>query len=183
MSKHFKISCALILLGSLGLLYVYHRLAQRIKTVFPGLEKHTVAVLPSNDKEEVSFNEKTHEVSVVTATKTIKEYAKNPVVEIRKDGSVVVDRHLIGFENEPFMGAGLILDGPRFFLGDNMFHLSRFDVQTSVGIPFNNQVGFLRLYGGFGYNFWSHTSINVAVNPIAAAQKVPDVAIFLSTRF
>lgn len=181
MTKHFKISCVAILIGSLGLLFVYHYIAQRIKTVFPGLAK-TVTVLPSNDKEQVSFNEKTHTLTVFLPGRTIREYAKNPTVELRKNGDVVVSRHLAGLEDEPFMGAGLMLQGPRFFLGDNVFHLSRFDVQLSFGVPFTGQTGFLKPYGGFGYNFWSNTSINVSVNPIAAAQRIPDVTLFISTR-
>jgi hypothetical protein len=179
MSRHFKISLILTLIGSLGLLYLYHFMASNIEARFPSKSKP----LPTQDKEIVSYNQKTHILTVQTATKTIKEYAKNPEVEIGKNGSVKVDRHLAGFENEPFMGAGLMLGGPRFFLGDNVFHLSRFDVQASVGIPFSKQTSFIRLYGGFGYNFYSNTSINVSVNPIAAAQRVPDLAVFLSTRF
>lgn len=140
-------------------------------------------ILPKGIKEQVTFNEKTHTLTVQTKTKTITEYAKNPKVQFTDLGTVVIDRHLAGFENEPFMGVGLVLSGPRFFVGDNVFHLSRFDVQASVGVPFEKQTGFLRLYTGFGYEFWSNTSLNISVNPIAAAQALPDVALFLSTRF
>lgn len=180
-SKHFKISCVLLVIVSLGLWFVYHTIARRVGNMM-GLA-HTTTVLPSKDKERVEFNEKTHMLTVQTKNKTITEYAKNPIVEIRKDGSVVVQRHLIGLENEPFMGIGLMLQGPRFFVGDNIFHLSRFDVQASIGVPFEKQTGFLRLYAGLGWNFYSNTSINVSVNPLAVAQAIPDVALFLSTRF
>lgn len=182
MSKHFKISCAAILIGTVALLFVYHYFSQQIKRLVQSPPR-TSSVLPKNDTERVEFNEKTHTLTVQTKTKTITEYAKNPTVEIRKDGSVVISRHLAGFENEWFMGVGLVLSGPRFFVGDNLLHLSRFDVQASVGVPFEKQTGFLRLYAGFGYNLYSNSSLNLAINPLKMTSGIPDIALFLSVRF
>jgi hypothetical protein len=183
MSNHFKISCAAILIGTVALLFVYHYLSQHVEQLIPGLRPRAATVLPLKDKELVSYNEKTHTLTVQTPNKTVTEYAKNPIVELRKNGDVVIGRHLAGFENEWFMGVGLVLSGPRFFVGDNLLHLSRFDVQASVGVPFEKQTGFIRLYAGLGWNFYSNTSLNLSVNPLAAAQAIPDVALFLSTRF
>lgn len=181
LSKHFKISCAVILAASLALVFVYRRIAQRVTTVFPGLTK-PVAVLPKADKERIAINEKTHTLTVQTAKQTIVEYAKNPVVEIKKDGSVNVTRHLTGFENEPFIGFGYS-DTGRIFIGDNLYHFGRFDGFGSIAwTPVNSVVAF-KAYIGVGYNFYHNTSANLAMDPGIAITRTPDIAGFVSVRF
>ena len=184
LSKHFKISLGIIALAAIVLFVGYRYVSQRIMR--GGTTGTSPArppfVLPKNDKETVSFNEKTHVLTVVTATKTIKEYAKSPEVEIRKDGSAVVSRHLTGFENEPFIGFGYS-DTGRVFLGDNICHVARLDLLLSVSwTPVNRVIAF-KPYAGIGYNFYHNTSVNLAVNPTMIITKVPDVAGFVSVRF
>ena len=178
-SKHFKIMTALLFVAALGLVGGYKWLVSRIKA--PPLSS-APSVLPKNDKEEVSFNEKTHTLTVQTATKKLVEYAKNPIVEIRKDGTAEVSRHVAGFENEPFIGFGYS-DTGRVFIGDNLYHFGRFDLMGAIGwTPVASAVAF-KAYGGIGYNVWHNTSVNFALNPAMIITKTPDIAGFVSVRF
>ena len=71
----------------LAAIFTLGRCARRPQAVVSGGPKAAaIAALPVNDKEEVSFNEKTHTITVQTTKGAVKEYAKNPTVEIRKDG-------------------------------------------------------------------------------------------------
>jgi hypothetical protein len=139
-------------------------------------------VLPKQDKELISFNEKTHEVTVQTATKTIKEYANNPVVEIRKDGSVSVSRHLAGFENNLFIGAGYG-DTGRILLGDNLAHFGRIDLGGAIAwSPDANAVAFKPVLT-LGYNVWDNVSVGVGVNALSGLQtKGVDMIGFISVK-
>ena len=142
----------------------------------------TPAVLPPGVTEKVTYNEKTHTLTVVTPTKTVTEYAKNPDVQLRKGGDVVINRHLTGFEQDFFLGVGYS-DCGRIFLGLNFFHFSRFDVNVSLGgVPDDRRV-LIKPYLGVGYNVYSNTSLNVAANPIAVALSRPDIAVFVSIKF
>jgi len=169
-SKHFKFSALCLLILSLGLWFVYRKIARRINEGRGG-QVHTPTVLPQQDKERISYDEKTHTLEIQTATKdgktkTVKEYARNPVVEIRKNGSVVVQRHLTGFENEPFLGVGYA-DTGRFFVGDNLLHLSRFDVVGAVAFTTNHRFTCVQPFVGVGYNLYHNTSVNLVVNPLS----------------
>jgi hypothetical protein len=184
LSKHFKISLGIIALVAIGLFvgyrYVLHRIAgisQTAKAVSP-----CPSVLPKADKERITFNEKTHILTVQTAKGMVKEYAKNPVVDIHKDGGASISRHLTGFENEPFIGFGYS-DTGRIFLGDNVFHFSRFDLVGAISwTPVASAVSF-KVYTGIGYNFYHNTSVNLALNPAMVVTKTPDIAGFISVRF
>lgn len=182
MTNHFKISLGIVFIAAVALIGGYEYVLHRIDGKLPVFEHRAVPVLPKNDKETVSFNEKTHVLTVVTATKTVKEYAKSPEVEIRKDGSVMVSRHLTGFENEPFIGFGYS-DTGRVFIGDNLFHFSRFDLVGAVSwTPSANAIAF-KPYMGFGWNCYHNTSINLALNPLFTLQnRSIDISGFVSIR-
>ena len=139
-------------------------------------------VLPKQDKELISFNEKTHEITIQTAVKTIKEYAKNPVVEIRKDGSVDVSRHLAGFENGWFIGGGYA-DTGRLFLGDNVFHVGRFDLMGTIGWTPDNRYSAVRAFAGVNYLVYSNTSIGIMFNPVTlAVNHKPELGVLVSVK-
>ncbi len=174
MQLRYKILAVVCLLGAFFLL---GRCNRRAVTV-----PKPSAVLPKNDKETVTFNEKTHLLTVVTSSVTIREYAKNPEVEIRKDGTVKVDRHLVGFENSLFLGAGYA-DTGRIFLGDNLLHFGRFDLMGAIGWTPDNQYPAIKAYAGVSYNLYSNTSVGVCLNPVSIAQsKGIEIGGFLSVR-
>lgn len=178
----------LYIYGALGILAAILLLEKCARRDSPsvrlgGSKSIAVSVLPVNDKEEVSFNEKTHTLTVQTEKSTVKEYAKNPTVEIRKDGSVAITRHLAGLESVPFLGAGITFEGPRLFLGDSFFHIGRLDLNVSIGVPFSSQTAFIRPYVGLGYEVYDNTNLNLVVNPLGAAQSKPDLALFVSLKF
>jgi hypothetical protein len=180
LSNHFKIALSGLLALSLFLFWVYRKGENAIRA--SGLSNH----LKLDDKETLHFSEKTHTLIVTTAKGTVKMYAKNPDVEIKKDGSVVVNRHLLGLETSPFIGYGYS-DTTRLFLGDNFFHVSRFDLHGALGIPIYLPIGppevhrdvFFKPYIGVSYNFWSHLNIHTDVNPLTIYRK-PEIGLYLS---
>lgn len=123
-------------------------------------------VLPSNDRERITFNEKTHILTVQTQTKTITEYAKNPIIELRKDGSVGVSRHLMGFEIDPWLGGGYA-DTGRLFIGANVFHFSRFDISGSLSWTPDNRYVAVQPFLALGYNVYSNSDIAFVANPLS----------------
>jgi hypothetical protein len=178
MTKHFKLSLAFLLAAALAVFGGFEWVKHRLMGDLPGIHSRPPVVLPKNDKEVISFNERRHIVSVTTAKGTIREYAKNPTIEIRKDGTVKIDRHLVGFEIEPFMGFGYA-SRPVVFLGADVFHFSHLELNGSIGFTSNS----LAIYTGVGYNFWGNTSLNVSVNPIGIIASKPDIALFVSVKF
>jgi hypothetical protein len=146
-----------------------------------GPNKTVTAVLPSNVKERIAFNEKTHTLTVQTATKTTTEYARNPDIQILKNGEVKVDRHLSGFENEPFLGGGYA-DTGRLFLGDNVFHFGRLDLMGAVGWTPDNRYSAIKAYAGINYLVYSNTSVGLGLNPITLAEQKIEIAGFISVR-
>jgi hypothetical protein len=163
LSRHFKISVGLLALLSLLLFGLYRYVAMRIKEVVPS---RPTSVLPKNDKELVSFNEKTHTLTVITAQKTVKEYAVNPVVELRQNGDVVIQRHLAGLSFDPFLGGGYA-DTGRLFFGANFLHLSRLNVGGAVGWTADNRYASVQPFLSIGYNVYSNTSINGTLAPLS----------------
>lgn len=180
MTKHFKCSLILLLIAAVSLIGGYQWLKQRLNGGLLGtaFKVPPPVVLPKADKELVSYNDKTHRLTIVTADKTIIEYAKNPTVEIRKNGDVVVARHLLGFETESFLGLGYA-SRPTVFVGADIFHFSRLDIHGEIGFDTSS----IRPYIGIGYNVWSNTSLNVSLNPFNLVAVKPDVAVFVALKF
>lgn len=181
-SHHFKHSIRLIgvavLLALGAFLWLLHRLNRDTSGYVP-----PGAVLGPHITERVVFNEKKHTLTVTTRKKTIKEYAKNPDVQITDKGDVILGRHLAGFENDWFMGAGYA-DCGRLFIGANVFHFGRFNLLGTVGFAPDTSKTLLRVYAGVGYNIWSNTSINVALDPVNLILSYPpQVAGFISVKF
>jgi hypothetical protein len=173
----------LIVLGTLVVMVSYfgYKVYRAIHCVGSAAAPH--AILPAKDTETVTYDSKKHVVTVVTAKGTTSEYANNPEVEIRKGGDVVIDRHLLGFENDWFFGAGYS-DTTRLFLGDNFYHIYRFNFNGSIGgVPDSTKV-YVRPYLGVGYNVWSNTSINLGIDPVnLLLGEKPGLAGFISVSF
>jgi hypothetical protein len=182
LSKHFKLAVVLIVILSILLAGAFLRLRQQIEAPFSRRNPRASSVLPKNDKEQITFNEKTHILTVQTPNTKVSEYAKNPQVTIKTNGQVSIARHLAGFENEPFIGFGYS-DTGRIFLGDNVSHFGRFDLVAAISwTPVNSVVAF-KPYAGVGYNFYRNTSINLCINPAVVITRTPDIAGFVSVRF
>ena len=181
MLRH-KILLVVVILATVYLLGRCQRAPQGGATSTSGPSKSVAPVLPVNDKERIVFNETHHEVTIQTQKSVVKEYAKNPVVTISKTGSVVVTRHLAGFEIEPFLGGGYA-DTGRLFVGANCFHLSRFDLIGAVGWTADNRYSSLQPFVGLGYNFWNNTSINGVINPLSVTgTKGLEIGVMISVR-
>lgn len=178
-SDHFKRSLGLIglavvlLLG--GFLWLKHRVERVIS--IPSIPGHTG--LAADERELITFNEKTHRVIVETSSGTVKMYARNPTVRIKKDGRVTVDRHMFGFEARPFIGVGYS-DTTRALLGFEPFYWGPFDASVSVGVSLDNQYVFAKPYAAVGYNCWGNLSVNAGINPAGIRQL--DVILFMSVK-
>src|SRR6266850_8056830 len=131
-SNHFKHTLKIIALIGMILFGVFlwfkHKLERAITS--PSIPKH--AGLRPDEREIITFNEKTHRVSVITSSGTVKVYARNPTVRIKKDGRVTVDRHMFGFEARPYIGIGYS-DTTRGLLGFQPFYWGAFDTSVAVG--------------------------------------------------
>lgn len=180
MTDHFKRS-----LGFIGLiialllvtfLWIKHRVERTI--TLPSISP-THAGLATDERELVSFNEKTHRVTVVTSSAIVKMYARNPTVRVKKDGRVTVDRHLFGLEARPFIGVGYS-DTTRALLGFEPFYWGAFDASISLGASLDKQYVFAKPYAAIGYNCWGNLSVNAGVNP--AGIKQLDVILFISVK-
>lgn len=181
MMTKYKVYFGLGILVAIIILVRCTRSNRMVGSVSSGTRDRATPVLPKNDKEEVAFNEKTHILTVVTSSHTLREYAANPEVEIRKDGTVKVDRHLAGFENSPFLGAGYA-DTGRILIGDNLLHFGRLDLSVSLGWTPDNRYPAVRGFVGIGYNVYSNTSINLGIDTSVIVTKTPVIAGFISVR-
>lgn len=178
-SDHFKHSLkiigALVVLLLGVFLWLKHK-AERIIQM-PVIPAHIG--LRADERELVTFNEKTHRVIVETSSGTVKMYARNPTVRIKTDGRVTVDRHMFGLESRPFIGAGYS-DTMRGLIGWEPFYWGAFDASVSVGLSLDKQYVFARPYIAAGYNCWGNLSINAGLNPAGLRQL--DFIVFMSVK-
>lgn len=179
MSNHFKHSLKVIGAATVALLGAFFWLEHRIARIIhlPVISGHTG--LAPDERELVAFNEKTHRVIVVTPTSAIKMYARNPTVRIKKDGRVVVDRHLFGFESRPIIGVGYS-DTTRALLGLEPVYWGPFDASVLIGISLDRQYIFAKPYIAAGYNCWGNLSVDAGVNPVGLKQL--DFIVFVSVK-
>lgn len=181
MSNHFKHSLKVIGLTVVALLGVFFWLKHGIERIIhlPVIPGHTG--LASDERELVSFNEKTHRVTVITSSAAIKMYARNPTVRIKKDGRVVVDRHMFGFQNRYALGVGYS-DVTRGTLSYNPLYWGPFEASVSAGFSLDKNYAFVKPYVGLGYNFYGNLLINGGVNPVSLFGKEVDYIAFLSVK-
>jgi hypothetical protein len=181
LSNHFKHSLKLIAVVLVLLFGAYGYLTYRVRVAVSSYKaQHD---LPANVKGRMSFNENTHILTVVTKKKTVREYARNPIVTVTEDDKVIIERHVVGFENQFFLGVGYS-DCGRVFIGDNFYHVGRFDLFGTLGIAPDTTQTVVKVYAGIGYNVWSNTSLNIGIDPVNAILSYrPAVAGFVSVRF
>lgn len=179
MTNNFKRSLGLVGVTAVTLFCAFLWLKHRVERVIvlPLIPRH--AGLAVDEQELVTFNEKTHRVIVETSSGTIKMYARNPTVRIKKDGRVMVDRHLFGFESRPFIGVGYA-DTTRALFGWEPAYWGAFDASISVGLSLDRQRVLIKPYIAGGYNFYGASSINAGVNP--AGIKQLDFILFVSVK-
>lgn len=180
LSEHFKRSLKLIGGAVIVLLMVFAYLFHRLK----GLERSSSqapAVLPRNVKERIVYNDKAHTITTETKTGTTTTYSTNPVITISDSNHVTIANHLLGTEFSPFAGFGWS-NCPRVFVGIDALHFARIELHGELGISQDGHPGFIEPYLGIGYNVWSNTSLNLAVNPFTI-YTVPQVAGFISLKF
>lgn len=179
MTTHFKYSLSIIGVSIAILLSVFLWIKHRVERVIqlPSIPNHTG--LAYDEKELVTFNEKTHRVTIETSSNVSKMYARNPTVRIKKDGRVTVDRHMFGFEARPFIGVGFS-DTTRGLLGFEPFYWGPFDASGLIGLSLDKQYVFARPYLAVGYNCWGNLSVNAGVNPVGIKQL--DFILFMSVK-
>lgn len=179
MSDHFKHSLKILgLVGTLlfGMfLWLKHKVDKAIQ--LPSITSHIG--LAKDERELITFNEKTHRLTVETSSGTNKLYARNPTVRVKKDGRIVIDRHLFGFEARPFVGVGYA-DTTRALLGFEPFYWGPFDASISLGVTLDRQYVLAKPYISAGYNCWGNLSINTGVNPVGV--KELDIIMFVSVK-
>jgi hypothetical protein len=116
-------------------------------------------ILRPQDKERVSYNSVSHTLTVTTHKGTTRSYTRNPDILIEENGTVIIKKHLVGFELAPFMAIGASFDGLSLkkngYLGLNLVELWRFDLGPAFAI---GQIG-IRPLAQVQYNFYSNTSI------------------------
>jgi hypothetical protein len=178
-SDHFKFSLKIIaVIGAILLgafLWFKHKVERTI--VLLSIPGHTG--LRSDEQELITFNEKTHRIIIETSSGTVKMYARNPTVRVKKDGRITVDRHMFGFEARPIIGVGYS-DTTRGLLGFEPFYWGAFDASVAIGVSLDHQYVFAKPYISAGYNCWGNLSVNAGVNPTGL--KDLDFVLFMSVK-
>lgn len=185
-SDHFKHSLKVIGAAILLLVGAFFYLKHRIHDV---INPPHVA-LPTNDKELITYNETHHTITVTTAKGTTTAYSRNPTVELRKDGTVKIDKHAWGLECRPILGIGY-QDTGRVYLGVNALYFHQFDAFSAIGFPASMIASsptseghvFIEPITGVSWNFYSNTSLAVGVNTLnLILREKPELGIALTVR-
>ena len=151
----FKIILASLLGVVLLMLFKTHGCSHKIPKV----------ALSSKDREEISYNSKSHQLTITTAKGTTQEYSRNPDIHIQKNGNVVVQRHVWGLEHDFVAGFGYS-DTGRVVVGCNLFYFYKLDLVPMLAfVPNSNGRSFIKPYIATSYNVYSNTSLFVGTNP------------------
>jgi hypothetical protein len=159
LSSHFKhcvtAICTAIVFLAAGWLGLRHIVADQPQGV----------ILRPQDRERIAYNSTSHILTVTTDKGTTRSYTRNPDILIEKNGTVIIKKHIVGFERSPFMAIGASFDGLSIkkngYLGLNLVELWRFDLGPAVAI---GEIG-VRPLAQAQYNFYSNTSIMVGWFP------------------
>ncbi len=157
-STHFRWSIGLVALISISLLLAFLWIQRRIA----GVVNRTVSpatILRKQDKEAVSYNSRTHELTIITSSSTVKEYTRDPVIHIQKDGKIKIDKKLFGLECSPFIGVGYS-DRFQTYLGLNLVDFWRLD----GGIALAYSPGSTRPLLSVGYNVYGNMNLGLGVD-------------------
>lgn len=128
------------------------------------------AILPSNDKEQLIINPKTHQLIILQSGQKNKiETLPDRIskIDILKNGDVKVTAQQFGFESHPFIGIGLG-QGVRGYIGDDLLYLKKVDLGLGVVTPrlfvSNPDLTDIRAGVFASYNFWSNTRVTFGVD-------------------
>lgn len=163
-----------------GYIYLCH-----VKAGGPASNRRTPPnILQKNDSEAVKYDSDRHEVIIQTPAGTKVEYARNPTIHERKDGSIAVSRNLVGFECAPVGGIGYS-DRFRLYGGVAFAYAWRLDVQAMGAFTtdrhFLSDSDFIL---ALSYNFFRNTSVFVGENPVRPfLQQPPEIHAGLTVRF
>jgi hypothetical protein len=116
-------------LSGLLVLFAFYKGCQYGKPKLP-------TVLPVNDKEQIIIDPVKHQLIILrpggdTIT-TLPD--RRSVIDIKKDGSVIVTAKQMGFETRPFIGLGLG-SGFRGYVGADLFFFKKLDVGLGAVTP------------------------------------------------
>lgn len=180
-SDHFKHSLKVIAAAIAVLFIVFFWLKHKLSNSDHNPPK--VFHLPADDRETISYDEKHHVISVTTEKGTTSGYSRNPMVEVRKDGQVVIHRHMLGLESGFFMGLGYA-DVARMYFGVDFAYWWKLDLGVAVGLAATKDATALEPVISLGYNVYSNTSLNLGLNPLSLLPtRKPEVAGFVSVKF
>src|SRR5260221_3578106 len=121
--------------------------------------KVLVSILPANVSKRIQYDNRRHElITIDSSGNARKQFAKSPIIDINKDGSVSISRHLWGIEHEPYIGLGYGSD-IRICLGVDVVYVNRLNL--GFGLTSNSKN--LRLYTALNYNIWSNTGLMIGI--------------------
>lgn len=181
MTDRFKSSLRLLGVIAAILLGVYfwltHRLSGTVGSSIPQV------VLPKGIKEQVTYDDKTHKVGVTTDKGTTYTYGRDPTMQLKDDGTLLINAHTWGLERRFFGGLGYC-DGTRGYIGVQFFYWHQFDLSGAVGITIDKRKNAFQLVVGPSWNLYSNTSLHLAVNPVPMIiSQPPEVGAYVSIRF
>lgn len=183
MSTQFKYTLALSGLIAIVLLSVFFWLKRKVDSVItpPHIQIPSKSRLLPDDRQLIEFNEKTHRISVTDSSGTVKMYARNPAIHIKKDGRTTIDRHLFGFQSRLTAGVGYS-DTIRGFIGYSPVYWRAFEASAAAGFTLDETHTFVKPYANVGYNFYGNLLINGGINPVSLFKKEIDYVAFLSVK-
>lgn len=147
--RYKVLSIALIL----GAVFLWGRCGRKPSSQIP-------TVLPPNDKEQIIVDPVKHRLTVVQSTgiKVINLPDHPSVIDIHKDGSVVVTAPQYGFEHRFFLG-GMVSDQGRFAVGMDLFYWKKLDLGLggACQVGMHTPVAFL----GVSYTIYDNLRIGL----------------------
>lgn len=160
MSTHFKRTVAVIVALAAILAGAFLWLRHKLGGPDLKLGSGPSTLLRKNDREVVSYDSTSHTLTVTTSSGTVRSYTRDPVIHIQKDGKILIQKKLFGFEHRPFMGLGYSLNGFQAYGGLYLLDVWRLDAGFALGY----HPGSLRPLLIVGYNLWSNTSLGLGLD-------------------
>lgn len=150
MKLRYKLLLILIVLGTMFGLGRCQRLT------ISGPKSSVPAVLPANDREQILVDPVHHSLIIVKpeGNQTVTLPDRQSVIDIRKDGSVVVTSKQLGFEHLPFV-ALTISDTARLGLGVDLAYWKRLDLGLGIACSTNYRPV---LFAKVSYTVWDNVS-------------------------
>lgn len=140
---------SLVLIVALAIVWLQHRGESGPSGVIP---PH---VLPQNDRQQIIVDPRRHVLTIVTEKGTQNTYLPDrpTVIDLRKNGDVVVKSPQYGLQVRPYVGLSFS-DDARGALGLDLFYWKRLNVGAGMALRFDGRDG--RLYLAVSYNVASN---------------------------